>query len=97
VFACGADVSTDACPALRAGFRPVGAGDLHLGLGWPQVTFCLVLGERHGQVAGEAQRVGLPVAEAFQEVAGIVCASAGADGWTIRPGPRDASGATATA
>jgi hypothetical protein len=43
----------------------------HLGLGRAEVAFGLVIGEGDGEIVGEAQHVGLPVAQAFQEVVGF--------------------------
>ena len=46
-----------------------GAGRISFaGSGWPQVTFCLVRRGRYPQVGDEAEHVGLPVAQAFQQV-----------------------------
>jgi hypothetical protein len=49
----------------------------HLSFGRAEVAFGLVSGEGDGEIAGEAQHVGLPVAQAFQEVAGLGLFAAG--------------------
>lgn len=68
VFAGGGHEAPDASLCRGAGLGTEGAGDLHLGLGRAQVALCLIVCERDGEVVGEAQHLGLPVAQAFQEV-----------------------------
>lgn len=47
------------------------AGDREPGIDRPQVAFAAVVGERHVQVGGEGQDLGFPVAEEFEQAAGL--------------------------
>ena len=80
VFAGGGDESADVCPGFRAGLGAVCAGDLDLCFGRAEIAFGLVVGERDGDVVGEAQDLVVPVTQAGQQVAGLDC---------LRPGPRE--------
>lgn len=68
MFADGGDVCAYAEPVGGAGGGAVAAGDLELSLDRAQVAFAAVVGERYGQVDGEAQHLGFAVAEAFEQV-----------------------------
>ena len=71
MLADGGDVAADADPGTGAGLGAVAAGDLELGLGRAEVAFGLVVGERHGQVAGVPQDLLVAVAEPDEQVAGL--------------------------
>src|SRR4051794_23040863 len=53
------------------GLPAVAAADLELGLGWADVAFGLVVGEGDAQVAREQQHLGVAVAQALKQVAGL--------------------------
>jgi hypothetical protein len=71
LFADGGDVAADAEPGFGSGGGAVAAGDLELGLDRSEVALGAAVGERDGQVVGEAQDLGLAVAEPFEQVAGL--------------------------
>ena len=74
----GGDEPADGVAIAGAFFAGQPTGDVLLALTGPQVTFGLVGGGRHGQVMGEAQYVGLTVAQHLQYQSGLAPARAGA-------------------
>ena len=66
VFCCGGEVSADSVAVFGAFLAGEASGDVLLDLAGSQVAFCLVGGGWHRQVVGEAQHVGLAVAQDFQ-------------------------------
>jgi hypothetical protein len=77
VLGDGGDVAADGVPVAGGLLRAEPAGDLLLGLSWPQVAFRMIRSRRDPQAGGEAEHVGLPVAQAFEQVAAGLLLAAG--------------------
>jgi hypothetical protein len=69
VLGGGGDVAADGVAVAGDLLGAESAGYFLLGLCGPQVAFCLVRRRGNAQVGGEPEDVGLPVAQAFEQVA----------------------------
>jgi hypothetical protein len=69
VFGGSGNVAADGVPVAGDLFGAEAPGDFLLGLRGPEISFGLVGCRRYPQVGGEAEHVGLPVAQAFEQVA----------------------------